>query len=518
MADPTTIIAYATNRRDNAKTVVTAAQQRLANAQSDISANGDDLAKNTSASADLEKKAADIRAKLSEVPTPADGTALLDALEQTIIRLRTRQAAILKARSGLFTAQAAADLAQSDLAAAVPELANAEAALKRATLASKQRNAWITALGAAPLSTIKADATDALDEAKAKGAAFKNAKKRITDEIPAKLRTRAQERRTAEAARIDNSIAATQAAEDAALAERDKNGGLGAQAGDLSVTFLRLEAAAADFVNTAKGRFDQTQAMLAQVSDPAFSPLTPEQTGRINDATLTAARGAAADAEKALNDLLKSWENAQILLDAAILAAIADNSPANQQAVKDKQKDVADAKALFSIADVAWRVEEKDREDKLEKVAAAEVAVAQAIQKAIAGKKDPEKDPNVTKARNDLGKAQTDLKKAEDAYKLSNHGILHAWEAAVPDTTWRLFEDYEQAVQMLTALKASDPAKLATDLPSAEGKYVAAQLAADASANVIAQLAAEQAQRSAQQENASQAGGARLFSALRGDN
>ena len=514
MADPTRILAYATQQRDNARQAVIAAQQRLAKAQTGIAAGSDEVANATRVLADLEKRAAEIRQKLSAIPTPADGAALLEALEQTIIRSRARRATILRAQAELLGAQAEADLAQADLAAASARVATTEAELKRADQASKQRDALKKALTTAPLSKLNTDADTAL-----KNKPFTDAKARVAVDLPAKLLARAEDRRAAEAARIVRNSTDTQAAEDARLAERDKNGGVAGQVGEMWVAFLRLEAAATDYVNTAKVRFDQAQITLAQVADSTRSPLTAEQTARINDAALKAARETAAAEEKALDAKLKDLEDKQSALDAAILKAKADNKdPDKEQSVKDARKDVNDAETAFNAADAAWRAKERDRVAAEAELEAKQAALSQAIQKAIAGKKNPDTDADVAKAKSDLTKAQNDLKKAEDAYKLSNHGILHAWEAAVPDTAWRLLDDYEAAAGILNELKGSDPAKLKTDLQKAEEDYVKAQLAADASANVLAQLAAEQAQRAVQEQSARQAGSARLFNALRGDN
>ena len=85
-----------------------------------------------------------------------------------------------------------------------------------------------------------------------------------------------------------------------------------------------------------------------------------------------------------------------------------------------------------------------NRDAKLADVAAKQVALAVATRSAIAAKKDPETDANVIAARTALPTPKT-LKTAEDNYKQSDHGILHAWETAVPETTWLLLADYEES-------------------------------------------------------------------------
>src|SRR6185295_16792105 len=213
MATPT-IFEYATQRRDKTKLAVTAAGQRLAAAQAGSTAASAQLAAATSALAILEAKAADIRKKLSAIPTPADGEALLDLLEQTTIEMRAEQANSLQAQVALTESQSEAKLAQSELAVAGAQLESDEAELKQSDEANKRRVAWVAELDGS-LATMKTDATNALSVTKAEGAAFKQAKKRIGDDIPATLLTRVEERRAAEAARIANKSVERSAATDA---------------------------------------------------------------------------------------------------------------------------------------------------------------------------------------------------------------------------------------------------------------------------------------------------------------
>ena len=151
-------------------------------------------------------------------------------------------------------------------------------------------------------------------------------------------------------------------------------------------------------------------------------------------------------------------------------------------------------------------------------VAAKQAALAVATQSAIVARIDPEIDANVIAARTALTEAENALKIAEDNYKQSDHGVLHAWEAAVPETSWLLLADYEEARRALNDLKASDPAKLKSDLDQAEADFVEAKLKADASSNVMEQLASEQTRRAGRRQSARQNHAQRLFGALRGDN
>ena len=258
---------------------------------------------------------------------------------------------------------------------------------------------------------------------------------------------------------------------------------------------------------------------LAGVADTNRFALTPEQSARINDATLKTVREAAADGENTRDGELKNLNDAGDAVEAEILKAIAENkNPDDAQEVIDARNTLAAAELAFHIADDAWQAEEIDRDAKLADVAAEQAALAVSTQIAIAAKIDPETEANVVAAQTALTDAENALNTAEDNYKQSEHGILHAWEAAVPETTWRLLADYEAARQAINDLKASDPAKLKTDLDQAEEDFVEAKLKADASSNVLEQLAAEQTRRAGRRRSMRQNHAQRLFGALRGDN
>lgn len=519
MAVPKTILDYATNRRATAEQALIAAQQRLAITQSDLAVVNIEANNSAAALADLERRAAEIRQNLSAIVTPADGVALLGALEQTIIRIRAKQATIVKTQGRFSVAQADAARAQTDLAAASADLAAAGAAVDQATQSHTDRDAWANALSSAPLATIHTEAGKALDDANPdEGAAFKTAKERIEADVPAKLLERAHDRRAQAAALISQIDKSTKDAEDAGLKEHEDHGGLAGLAAKSWVAFQRAENAARDFVNTAEAGFDQAISRLVEVGDRDRLPLTAEQRARIHDATMEPDREPAADAEATLDTgVAKDLSDKHALLDDAILKAKADPNPVTTQAVSDARIALTAAQTAFNTANQLWREKETLLAAAVEGVEIKETALGQAIQEAVAAGSDPDADPDVALARSELTTAQNNLKSAEDAYKTSEHGTLDLWEAAVPDTTWRLLEEYEEAVESLTALKTSSPANLKSNLKAAEEAYVAAQLAADKSANVFQQLTAERVQRVAFQESARQGGVARLFSALRGD-
>jgi chromosome segregation ATPase len=454
MADPTKIVPYAQQRSARLSSTLGAAKLQLSQAISAIDTERRKLDAATRAFAALEEKIAQLRKKLSEIPTPADGDLLLAQLEQAIIDSRAKRAEITSAKSALAAAQARESAASADVSAFTAQLAEIDAFLAKAEPASTERDKLVTALEG-PLSSINADAAKAIDETKPAGANFKKAKKRIEDDLPKPLLDRALKRREAAASRIAYTTTARQAAEDAARKENDKNGGLGAGATSAWLTLTRAEATARDFVTSARSRFDQANTTLARVADPTVTPLTAEQAARLNAADpLKTNRKNAADEEKAVAALRQTLEAKQKDLDEAIVAAKADPADAAKQA-----------------------------------------AVGTAEGKVTAAKQD--------------------LDAADTAYRGGNAVIMNAWEAAAPDATWRLLHDYAEAVDTLKNM--ADPAQLSKDVKDAENNFVAAQLLADETANVLVDLRTELALRAAREEGAQQNSAASLFGALRGD-
>jgi hypothetical protein len=453
MADPTKIFPYAQQRRTKVSSALDAAKLQLSQASTDIASQSGKLDAATAAFADLEDKIATIREKLAAVPTPADGDVLLAQLEKGIVDSRAKLAEITAAKIALADARARESSASADVAAFTRELAAAEELLKQAEPAGAARDKLIAGLDG-PLATIKSDAAKAIDETKPSGATFKKAKKRIEDDVPAPLLDRALKRRAAAAARITYATTSRQAAEAEVRKETDKNG-FSVAAASAAAALTRAEAAAREFVSSAKGRFDQANATLARVADKTVSPLTPEQVARLN----------------APDPLKTSREDAA--KEESDVAALEDTLRTTQE---DLDKAIVDAKANPT---------------------------------------DPIKQAAVLTAQGEVGKAETNLDSAAAAYKGGNSLVMNAWEAAAPDSSWRLLHEYAEAVDTLKNMP--DPAKLSQDLKDAEKNFVAAQLLADGSTNVIVDLTATLAQRAAREESAVQNAPASLFSALRGD-
>src|SRR5574341_482831 len=107
MATPTTLVELAQQRHAAWTAARAAAQTSAAQAQTDLNAASQALAGAAAKFAEEERKAADIRAQLATITTPADGEPLLDQLEQTIVEQHAAAAAILAAEAGVARAQAA---------------------------------------------------------------------------------------------------------------------------------------------------------------------------------------------------------------------------------------------------------------------------------------------------------------------------------------------------------------------------------------------------------------------------
>ena len=519
MADPKTILEYATQRSASAGQALTDAQKRLADSQAALVAATAEGKNASTALADLERRIDEIRQKLSGIVTPADGEVLLDALELATIRLRSTQAVVTKSKNKFAVAQANVTQAQTDVAAASVMRTQAQTALAQATSSSEARDALVFALDNAPVKNLPTEAGKALDAANlVEGAPFKKAKDRIEGDIPEKLLKRAEDRRKQAGAAVAQADKNVTDAEDALLKEGETNNGRAGAAAKAWVAFQRAEADARNFVNTAEDDFGSAKAILKEVGDPTRAPLTPEQKALIGDADLKADRENATGEEETIDTgVAKTLADAQISLDEAILKAKAEPSQANSDAVDAAQDKVDDAQSDFDTDNGKWREKETDLTAANLAVDQKSAALAAAIQKAVAAGSDPSTDPDVVLAKGELTTAENKQKSADEAYRLSDKGVLDLWEAAVPDSTWRLFEKYEDALESLNALKAANPAALKTSLTTTEEAYVTAQLAADKSTSILQQLAAEQAQRVARQEGAEQVADARRFSALRGD-
>jgi hypothetical protein len=220
----------------------------------------------------------------------------------------------------------------------------------------------------------------------------------------------------------------------------------------------RAEDALFGYLAQAKARLDQAAATLARVADAAVSPLTDAARARIEDTDIVTNGTAAATKEKARDDAQAAVDTAQAALDAAIVKALST---------------------------------------------------------------DPDTDPPtvtaVTDAQSALDLAVGALTTAAGDFSAEERAGLDKWEAAVPESTWRLAVDLEEAVAALVELKDTDPATLAPAVQTAESAWAAQLWAADIADRARIRVDSETASRQAQLDFETNNNRHRRAIALRGD-
>src|SRR5205085_7486753 len=118
---------------------------------------------------------------------------------------------------------------------------------------------------------------------------------------------------------------------------------------------------------------------------------------------------------------------------------------------------------------------EKARDDAASDVKEAEAELTKAKLEARAEDIDPNTNPTqkVTDAQDALDKANNALAIAEGKYLPDNVKALDAWEASVPDATWRHLADFEEAQQALNDLKTTKGQDLVDAVTQAEAALAA---------------------------------------------
>ena len=514
MAEPTTLLAYAQQQFDSATTAKQDAQTAVADTQATLSEarQGHDQA--TATLATLQQNVADIRKQLAEIPTSADGDTLVDELEQTLIQLRGQQAKLLEAEEALAAATTNVELANAELNRATSRLKETELALQETEPQDQHRVSLQGALALPPLDTVISDATSALSANQ-----HNDARTRIESDIPSELLGRARERhQDIDGERVTQLVDVFDTAQTLVRNERDTNGGLAGTVDRLRAEFEQAEDAFFDYALTAKDRYDSAISLLAAVADPDNAPLTQAQIDRIQDTDLQAQRQDALNEENARDDLLRDVYISQGDVERAELAAIAANEDPDTDAdVIAARTALTDAETAYDTAEATWTSAASDRDNAQANLSARQADLSAAIQAALKQEADPDTDADVIAAQAALDAAQTALDNAIAAYRASPKGILDAWEAAVPDTTWRHLADFDTAVQRLTDLQNSTPNTLVSAMSTAENALVAALVGLDQSRSVLRQLEQRGAKHEAQLGFDRSVTQRRMFGALRGD-
>lgn len=349
MADPTTL-------KDLAHTNLTAGQDRATAARAESGAAqtavSDAVTALTAATQALTLAAADgqrIRTELAAIPTTADATPLLQALDTATIAQRAAEAAILAAERTLTLARGRLERAALALREAETGRVRAQTAAAAADREATRVAALIATLGQPPLKTLAAAATALLGSAAATAAETAAEK-----DIPAPLLERARGRVTIARERIINTAAARDAFAAEIQLRIDDHGSIEEQLAGPSADYAAALAGLESYVGGAKQRLDRAQGALSRLADPAQkAALTAAQVGRLNDATQAAAREAAADLELALDEARRDRELAEQARDleqARKTAGDPDTLAAKEADLVTRKQAETDAKADYDLA------------------------------------------------------------------------------------------------------------------------------------------------------------------------
>jgi hypothetical protein len=461
MADPTTVLQFATQKNTNLQAALTAAKTTAANTLAAVTAAGKarDDAKNA-----LDATAADIaavRAKLATAVSPEDIKALLAQLQTDITNWRHQTGTLSNKDRDLMAAKSNADVAASEVLRLTAAVTASAAALKDATAQDQRRAALKGARAAPPLATIDTDA-----KAVADGTAFVDpankfkvgdALNRLKTDLTDALMQEAEHRLQDETARAVAASGEYLQAQLLVEAQQKSGGGPAGAVTAAQSAFTRAEAGFTAYVNTAATRFTKAKKWLAQVADPTNKPLTAAEAAAIQDATTVTNAGKGASAERAVIDAQAALAQAQAVLD------------------------------------------EKLRED------------------TAAGVDPSTPSAAVVQATKDRDTAKATLTTAQGNYTADLQAALAAWEVLVPDSEWQLMLLYEDALDTLNWLQTPGPTKLAGYMDTAEQALVTALLAADKNDTIGTALQVEVTRQTPAATFESTAAPGRRLSALRGD-
>ncbi|MBB5019147.1 hypothetical protein HNQ59_002445 [Chitinivorax tropicus] len=403
MADPKTLVEFATQWRDEQKTQSTQAASAVSAAQSQVTAAQASLSMargELSASTD---QLVAIRTQLGKIPMPADGEPLLVALREAIATQRAKAAAVTSAELAAGLAQATLTSAQLRLERLTKALASAESELAAATAAKNKRQAALDALAASPVADVKQAATDALASAD-----YTAAKQRIKDSLPATLLARVTER-----AGLATGLADRQAAlADAVLALADTESEVTTLAGDKLTRLTRaLDQAERNLMlYTSRATADLASAVanLSYLANTGNNVLTPQQKAHLNDAALSADRNSAAQAESERDVAAVALADALKVLQGERAKVLAADPAADLTALE------ADGTSDLGKAKTAWQV-----------------------------------------AKDTLDKAGTGK---EVLYTSAMRATMTEWQASVPDALWADLSRWLDADAALARLKGATTA------------------------------------------------------------
>jgi len=361
-------------------------------------------------------------------------------------------------QAAMADAQEAIAFAKSRVAGAQDELARAATAARTAgiaAVAAKRRDDDHTAWSGAATSTPLKSLPASADVTKAGPAktAADAAAASLAD-VPTELLTRAHERRVARAARLEALEASARAAEDR-VADEAAKGGLPGKTTKAKLTVDRSEEQLRSFALTAQERYDRALALLDGVA--GSTGMNAAEAARVTELHAVAKTADAFNLENARDAALKAVQDQQAVVDDAILDALAKDptaSPGDNAKVKTEQGKLPALQTALGTADTKYQAQ-KDK--------------------------------------------------------------LDALEAAIPDATWALVADYEEALALLADLADDDPAALASTVATNEDAYAKAVRAEGDNVRTVLAVGELARAREDLAAAAAQTRSARLLEALRGD-
>jgi hypothetical protein len=429
------------------------ADTKLKAAQDDLKAKRDALAAASAALKVAQQKITDIRSKLANIPTGADGQVLLDQFHQATLDLRQAQGAVVLAEADVASSTADNAKAAAHVSGASAAVASATSSLAGAKPLAATRDALKESAGRAPASTLKADAQNALANPPATTAGD-----RLKNDFPAPLFKRAEAGAASEFGRLNRLQDTASTAEDLISTAR---GAVDKARLGLSRAVAQLQACVQDGAKN----LSQAVQTLGSVADPNRAALTADE----------------------INSIASKDKNG--VVDAHLQQARSDAAD-HSTAVVNGQAKVDDLQADLDQARLNARAKGLD-----------DAGV--------------EADAAVTAARDALTQPTADLNDAKNHFTAADKAALADWVAAVPDANWQLFADFSSASSTLDDLSADDAAALTQKVTDAENALVTALTSSlkDAAAPIREESARLSSVRDAQQTALSR----RAFSALRGD-
>lgn len=439
---------------ESATEALTALEAARTDTQTQLSAVAADLAAQEKVVA---QAAATLAAAEPSTPTAVAAAALAaaTATQRTLIGRKVE----LEARGQRLKVQSDAAGARASVARSA--LAAAEAALPDVREAQTRRTRWLTALRAAPLTTVKADATAIVDGSG--NTLLADAEKKFREStlahVPDELYDAAEARFQLWWARQTKALAAATTVSGTLATGYATDGGKDGAALEERVAFDAAQAEASGYLDAAD-RLTAARKVLEALVSATGQALSDDESSR------AAAAVPATAVLTRLGDVVTrqgEYDDAEAAYRAAARAVLAAK-PTLTAAEVDADATVAPKKALLNTA------------------------------------------------LGNLGTARSTATGAGDP------ALAHAWALTLTDATWRRLHDFFWARSTLEALKAADVSTaIATRLENAEGDWADAALEAAARARSVAFLESDAAAAAQEARAVTVLTPPATFAALRGD-